>query len=82
MDFKVLILTIILASVEGAKILGIFHMPSHSHHTIGKALFKRLASKGHEVTMVSPFPLKTPVKNYEDIFLEEILQIKDGNVFN
>lgn len=36
-------------------------------------IFKELAKKGHEVTMISPFPLKKPVPNYKDIFIPELL---------
>lgn len=59
----------VLSVVQSAKILGIFHFPSKSHHILGSALLKELAKRGHEVTMVSPYPLKTPLKNYRDIAL-------------
>lgn len=61
---------------EGAEILGVFHHPGKSHHSLGETLLKALVSRGHKVTMISPFPLKVPVVNYTDInlsgFLEEI----------
>jgi len=31
---------------------------------------KTLAEAGHEVHVVSPFPLKSPIDNYRDIFLD------------
>ena len=31
---------------------------------------KTLAAKGHEVHVVSPFPQKSPIENYHDIFLD------------
>jgi hypothetical protein len=32
-----------------------------------EVLTKELAEREHQVTMVSPFPLKKPVKNYRDV---------------
>ncbi|XP_055610277.1 UDP-glycosyltransferase UGT5-like [Uranotaenia lowii] len=53
--------------VESAKILGIFPTTAKSHYIIGSSLMKALAKKGHEVTVVSPFPQSKPLKNYRDI---------------
>lgn len=61
---------------QGAEILGVFHHPGKSHHSLGETILKALVARGHRVTMISPFPLKVPVVNYTDInlkgFLEEI----------
>lgn len=54
---------------DGLKILGVFPMASHSHYTIGFRVMKELADRGHEVTFVSAFPQKNPVKNLKDISL-------------
>lgn len=72
-----LLLVIFIAKINGAKILGIFHLPSKSHHILGSTLLKALAERGHQVTMISPFPLKKPLKNYEDIHLSEMLHFKE-----
>lgn len=64
--------------VDGAKILAIFHFPSNSHFILGSTLLKALAKRGHEVTMLSPFLLKTPIKNYEEIELTGMLEFKEG----
>lgn len=37
---------------------------------------KSLASAGHEVYVISPFPLKEPIANYHDIAIENG---SDGN---
>ncbi|XP_053677533.1 UDP-glycosyltransferase UGT5-like [Anopheles nili] len=55
------------AATDGAKILGIFPTSSRSHYIVGSALMKELARRGHEVTVISPFPQKKPLKNYRDI---------------
>jgi UDP:flavonoid glycosyltransferase YjiC (YdhE family) len=72
----VIILTVYVCYGNCARILGIFIVPSKSHHILGSKLLKSLAEKGHEVTMISPFPFKNKVTNYQDIFLEEMLQYK------
>lgn len=60
-----------LANVtQTARILGIFHMPSYSHFVLGETLFKELAKRGHDVTMISSFPQKNPLENYTDIPLK------------
>lgn len=61
---------------NGAKILGVFPYPSKSHHILGKTLLKELANRGHEVTMISAFPLKDPPKNYKDVTLHRVMEWK------
>lgn len=78
----VIILTVYVCYGNCARILGIFIVPSKSHHILGSKLLKSLAEKGHEVTMISPFPFKNKVTNYQDIFLEEMLQYKQGMPVN
>lgn len=77
-QISVLLLLTILFYVKSARILGIFHMPSKSHHILGSKLLKSLAERGHEVTMVSPYPFKEKINNYTDIFLEDMLRYKEG----
>ncbi|KAJ9574475.1 hypothetical protein L9F63_008363, partial [Diploptera punctata] len=56
-------------SVNSYKILCLFPHVAKSHFIMAEALMKGLALRGHEVTMVSHFPQKTPLKNYKDINL-------------
>jgi hypothetical protein len=42
-------------------------MPSKSHMAVHSALMKELARRGHQVTVFSPFPEKSPIQNYRDI---------------
>ncbi|XP_044265189.1 uncharacterized protein LOC123011680 [Tribolium madens] len=67
---------VVIFNVDCARILGIFHFPSKSHHILGSKLLKTLAEKGHDVTMISPYPFRTKIKNYRDIFVEEMLDYK------
>lgn len=79
MAYKILFfLTIVTSCVNTAKILCIFHMHSKSHHNAAVEIFKGLANKGHEVTVVSPFPLKKTPINYQDIDLPEMRKNKEG----
>ncbi|XP_037904808.1 uncharacterized protein LOC119647761 [Hermetia illucens] len=63
---------------NGYKILGIFPSMAKSHFIVGSALMKGLAEKGHDVSVISPFPLKTPLKNYRDIPTTTILETTKG----
>ena len=56
-----------ICATDGANILGIFPMPSKSHMRVHSALVKELASRGHQVTVFSPFPEKYPIQNFTDI---------------
>lgn len=68
---KLLVFFAILIACDGYKILGLFPHPGKSHFDVFKPLLKELALKGHEVTVVSHFPLEKPIKNYVDINLSE-----------
>ena len=43
---------------QGARILGILPSVGRSHYIIGAGLMKALLDAGHEVTIVSPYPMK------------------------
>jgi nucleoside-diphosphate-sugar epimerase len=67
---KLNVLVIVLSYLyvtDGARILGVFPQPAKSHMTINSALMKELARRGHQVTVFSPFPEKSKIKNYTDI---------------
>lgn len=58
---KVLVSVLILIHLlepEGFKILGICPSISYSHQQPFQAVMKALASKGHQVTVISPVSLK------------------------
>lgn len=70
--------------VNGAKILGAFPTPSRSNMVVASALMKGLADKGHQVTVLSSFPLEKPVKNYRDVTVktDNLLQGGVGGLFD
>jgi glucuronosyltransferase len=78
----VVMLFIVLGNSQGlgaARILALVWQRIDSHFPMFETLLKALASRGHEVVVVSHFPQKTPVKNYTDIsVLGSIASIKNS----
>lgn len=75
MRFYFIVLTVIVVLFkhsECARILGIFTMPGISHNILTSKLMRALVAAGHDVTMISPFPMKDVPKNgtLNDIVLE------------
>lgn len=69
--FQVLLMLYILyENLNSYKFLAILPIPSKSHYYIGHNLMKGLAEDGNEVTVISPFKEKMPIKNYKEVFLE------------
>ncbi|KAF2892703.1 hypothetical protein ILUMI_13475 [Ignelater luminosus] len=73
----VLIFTFVyLQYVECAKILGVFIIPSISHQCVFQPIWKELSLRGHEVTVLTPNPLKDPtLVNLTEIDLEFTYEI-------
>jgi glucuronosyltransferase len=70
MWFKVtLVLVNFLVAIHSYKILALFPHPGKSHVDVFLPLTKALAQKGHQLTVVSHFPLATPIPNYTDVKL-------------
>ncbi|CAL1675285.1 unnamed protein product [Lasius platythorax] len=56
-----------LSVCHGYRLLGLFPYHGQSHFVMFEQLMKGLARKGHQVDVVSTFPLKKPYPNYNDI---------------
>lgn len=56
-----------LAACHGYRLLGLFPFQGKSHFVMFEHLMKGLARKGHQIDVVSKFPLKKPYPNYTDI---------------
>jgi glucuronosyltransferase len=56
-----------LAVCHGYRLLGLFPFHGRSHFIVFEQLMKGLARKGHQIDVVSTFPLKKPYPNYTDI---------------
>lgn len=57
----------IITITKCANILVFAPMPFKSHFRGFQPLFKELASRGHNLTVVSTFPLQKTLTNYTDI---------------
>lgn len=81
MDSKKVLISLILLCAgvsESYKILGIFHTSSKSHYIAGGALMKGLAEKGHDVTVISPYPQEKQLKNFHDVAVLGVEQLIAG----
>lgn len=80
--FKALqLLKIILISLHlsgAARILAIFPFPGPSQYLLVQPYLKTLAKRGHEVSVINAFPQKTPIDNYRDLHVPEVLQYVGG----
>jgi glucuronosyltransferase len=78
MDLKICLLLFaaffIHQPAEGARILGIFPIPGKSHMIVFSALTKALAERGHELVVVSTFPINKPPANYTDVNIWDSLK--------
>ncbi|KAJ8881421.1 hypothetical protein PR048_017902 [Dryococelus australis] len=55
--------------LESYRILGVFPSKSRSHFLITGTIMKSLASRGHEVFVVSYFPQSSPTARYKDVII-------------
>lgn len=62
------------------KILGLFFHPVKSHFDVYEPLLKALASRGHEVTVISHFPQKKTVPGYRDISVRQNILVDVINI--
>lgn len=73
MKLFLLFICLTFSVTSSYKILGVFPFGSKSHYAIGEATMKALNEAGHEVTMISVFELKKPLKNYTQIKITDFL---------
>lgn len=76
------LLLLLLASLSQAwaySYLVIANTAAKSHFYVGQALAKGLVGAGHEVTMVSPFPQKKPLKNFVDVATPNVITAMEGS---
>ncbi|XP_043282576.1 UDP-glucosyltransferase 2-like isoform X2 [Venturia canescens] len=64
---SVFVSTVGFKGCYGHRVLGIFPLQCRSHFSMFEALMKGLASRGHQVDVISLFPQKNPHPNYTDI---------------
>ncbi|XP_052756091.1 UDP-glucosyltransferase 2-like isoform X2 [Galleria mellonella] len=66
---------LVFHNAEAARILGLFPHTGKSHQMVFEPLLRRLAERGHHMTVASFFPLKNPLENYTDISFEGIAAV-------
>lgn len=72
------IFALIGAPVTAYHILGVFPTMATSHYKLGHSLMKGLAMAGHNVTVISPYPLNRPIPNYRSIVVKGTNQFWAG----
>ncbi|KAF5292539.1 hypothetical protein FQR65_LT01685 [Abscondita terminalis] len=51
------------------KILGVFPFTGQSHFDLYAPLLEAISKNGHEITVISSFPLNDPLPRYKDVFV-------------
>ncbi|EDV93634.1 GH18169 [Drosophila grimshawi] len=77
-----LTLLCLLSCVASYNYMVVLPCAARSHYNVGSALAKGLAAAGHQVTLVSPFALKKPIKNINDLPVPSILKAMSGDIGN
>lgn len=67
--FPVVLIFTILSICHGYRILGVFPFNGKSHFMMFEQLMKILAKRGHQVDVISTFPLTKPYPNYNDLIV-------------
>lgn len=69
---KLITITLLFTTAAYASnILVVMPLPTFSHMNAFLPIMKELANRGHNVTMVSPYPQKKPIPNFRDIVLRD-----------
>ena len=82
-----LLLPVVLAALlccsfaNGLRILGVFPLNGKSHWVMAESLMTSLAERGHQVDVVTHFPMKKPIPNYTDISVAGSLETVVNNMF-
>ncbi|KAG8228488.1 UDP-glycosyltransferase [Ladona fulva] len=71
----VFMLCLSTSQVSAAKILFVFSLSGKSHNFFFQTLSTELASKGHDVTYITPYPMKNTPKNYRQIPLGDVSEV-------
>lgn len=79
----VAVVFILVAGAQSSKILCIFPLPSHSHQSVFQPIWKALSLRGHQVTVITPNPLRDPsLTNLTEIDVSGVYKIQQENDAN
>lgn len=70
-------LLFLVTQISAKDILGIFPYQGKSHFFQFKVYLRELANRGHNVTVISYFPDKNPLPNYNDVHIADIKILED-----
>ena len=68
-NILILFISVLFNQVSSLNILGVFPYQGKSHFFVFAPYLRELANRGHNLTVISYFPLEKPIKNYHDISL-------------
>ncbi|XP_044746161.1 UDP-glycosyltransferase UGT5-like isoform X1 [Coccinella septempunctata] len=71
LSVKCVLLLSFVCVVSGANILAYFFMPSKSHQFVFQPIWKELALRGHNVTVITTDPLNETIPNLREIDVSE-----------
>lgn len=81
--FCLISVLVLVSSSDSYNILVLFPHYGKSHFVLYEDLFKQLAERGHNVTVISYFPQKKPLPNYRDVTLNLLNEsTQSGLAFN
>jgi len=60
-------------TINAAEILAITPIGAASHWNVMSSVLEVLLNRGHKITVVSPFPRKTPHENYTEIDVSKLV---------
>lgn len=68
----------VVSFAKCAKILGVFPSPGYSQFILAEKLMTTLVSKGHQVTVISPYKPKEDNKDYRPILVDGLIKATEG----
>ncbi|XP_065218985.1 UDP-glycosyltransferase UGT5-like [Planococcus citri] len=76
--WTVFILLVLVTDSQCANILGVFPLNLKSHYIIYQSVMKELARRGHNLTVINPFPMNTPQENFTDVEITGCFNFPEG----
>lgn len=74
------LISFIIACADPAKILVVSPTQMRSHYIVVEELLRDLAESGHEITVVSQFPIKNAPANYREIVIDISQRSYEGKI--
>jgi hypothetical protein len=68
----------IICQVQALKILAVLPMTMKSHYAIGHSIVESLLDAGHEVTEITCFVPKSPIKNLKIVQIPDVIELMKG----